>query len=77
MKTINVQLSDFEYNTFGLSKNSFLFSEIVDLVERQIAKQALRRSVIIAEQNGLSTMTMDEINAEVKAVRECKNNFRY
>ena len=73
MRTLSVEISDVEYNTFGMSKNRFSFSEIADLIERQIAKQALRRSVDIAEQNGLSSMTMDEINAEVNVVRQCKN----
>ena len=72
MKTINIKLSDFEYNSFGLSKTNFFFSEIVDLIEQHVARQALRRSVEIAEQQGLSNMTMEEINAEIKAVRECK-----
>jgi len=69
MKTISVDISDVEYNAFGLSKSRFLFSEITDLIECQIAKQAMRRCVDIASRNGLSSMTTDEINAEVKAVR--------
>jgi len=72
MKTISVQISEVEYDTFGLSKDRFYFSEIAGLIERQIAKQAMRRCVTIAEQNGLSTMTMGEINAEINAVRQCK-----
>ena len=72
MKTISVQLSDVEYNTFGLSKDTFYFSEIANLIERQVARQALRRCVELAEKSGLSSMTMDEINAEVNAVRQCK-----
>jgi len=72
MRTINVQMSDLEYNSLGLSKNSFLFSEIIDLLEQQMARQALRRSVEMAAQNGLSSMTMEEINAEVKAARQCR-----
>ena len=72
MRTISVQMSDMEYNIFGLSKNTFFFSEIADLVERQVARQALRSSVEMAEKNGLSSMTMDEINAEVNAVRLCR-----
>jgi len=66
MKTISVQMSDVEYSAFGLSKNNFFFSEILDLIEQQMAREALRRSVEIAEENGLSSMTMDEINAEIK-----------
>jgi hypothetical protein len=65
MKTISVQLSDVEYNTFGLSKDRFFFSEITDLIERQIARQSLHRCVELAGQNNLSSITMDEINAEV------------
>ena len=72
MKTISVQLSDLEYNALGLTKNMFFFSEIADLLKTQEARQALRRCVEIAEQNGLSSMTMDEINAEVNAVRQCR-----
>ena len=72
MKTISVQMSDVEYNTYGLSKDRFYFSEIAGLIEQQMARQAMRRCVTIAEQNGLSTMSMDKINAEIKAVRQCK-----
>ena len=72
MKTISIQISDVEYSAFGLNKNIFSFSEIADLIEQQLARQALRRSVEIAEQNGLSSMSMDEINVEVNAVRQCQ-----
>jgi len=72
MKTISIQMSDVEYSSLGLSKNNFFFSEIADLIERQIARQALRHSVEIAEKKGLSSMTMDEINAEMNAVRQCR-----
>ena len=72
MKTISVQISDIEYDTFGLSKNLFLFSEFADLIEKQRAKQALRNCVAIAEQIRLSEMSMDDINAEIEAVRKCK-----
>jgi len=72
MKTISVQLSDIEYRTLGLTKNVFFFSEIANLIEQQVARQALIRSVELAEKNGLSSMTMDEINAEIKAARQCR-----
>jgi len=72
MKTISVQMSDVEYSTFGLSKNTYFFSEIANLIEQQVARQALRRSVELAEKNGLSSMTMGEINAEINAVRQCQ-----
>ena len=72
MKTISVQMSDVEYNALGLSKKVFFFSEIANLIEQQVARQALRRCVELSEKNGLSSMTMDEINAEINAARQCK-----
>ena len=72
MKSINVQISEIEYNTFGFIKDNIPFSEFADLIERQIAKQALRRCVSLADSQGLSTMSMDEINSEINAVRQCK-----
>ena len=72
MRTISVQMSEVEYSAYGLPKNNFYFSEIVDLIERQVARQALLRSVEMAEQNNFSSMSMNEINAEIKAVRQCK-----
>jgi len=54
MKTINVQISEVEYNTFGFSKDNIPFSEFTDIIERQIARQALRSSVSLAETQGLS-----------------------
>jgi hypothetical protein len=65
MRNINVQMSEVEYDDFGLSKESFFFSEFANLIERQMARQALRRCVSLADSHGLSSMTMDEINAEV------------
>jgi hypothetical protein len=72
MKTINVQISDTEYDAFGFSKDRLSFSEMVDLIERQISLQALKRSAKLAEQHHLASMTMDEISEEVNAVRTCR-----
>ena len=72
MRSINVQISEVEYNTFGFIKDTIPFSEFADLVERQIARQALRSCVSLAGGQGLSTLSMEEINAEINAVRQCK-----
>ena len=72
MKTISVQMSDVEYSTLGLSKNVFFFSEIANLIEQYVARQALRRSVEMSEKNGLSSLTMSQINEEIKAARQCR-----
>jgi predicted CopG family antitoxin len=75
MKTINVAISDIEYNKFGLKSTNFSFSELIDIVSREIVRQKMNDSVELAEKLGLSTMTMSEISKEVKAIRKnAKNN---
>ncbi|MCL2808844.1 MAG: hypothetical protein FWD24_02125 [Treponema sp.] len=72
MRSINVQISEVEYNAFGFLKDNIPFSEFADLIERQMARQALRRCVSLADSQGLSNMSIDEINSEINAVRNCK-----
>ena len=74
MKSVNIQISDFEFNQLGLDKNNLSLSELIDIIEKKITKQTLERSIQLANKYGLSKMTMDEINDEVKAYRNAKNN---
>ena len=45
------------------------FEELLDKISTELARQALYACQDIAERVGLSRMTLEEINAEVKAVR--------
>jgi predicted CopG family antitoxin len=72
MRTINISISDLEYNKFGLKGDKLSFSEFVDIVSNELAKQTLNECVELAEKFGLSKMTMEEISEEVKAVRNAK-----
>ena len=73
MRTINISISDLEFNKFGLKKEQLSFSELVDIVSNELSKQTLKDCVEMTEKNGLSKMSMDEISDEVKAVRNAKN----
>lgn len=54
----------------GKNVRVIIFVEDADVYnEKQTARQALRHSVELAEQYGLSSMTMEDINAEINAVR--------
>ena len=64
--------SDFQKYNFG--NKEIKFTDLVDLISQEYARKALLESNEIAEQNDLSIMTMDEINAEIKAVRDAKTN---
>ena len=75
MKTLQVQISDQDYSKYNFEKKGDItFIELEELISIEYAKKALAKCAEIAEQTGLSTMTLDEINAEVKAVRDAKNN---
>jgi hypothetical protein len=63
-----------EYNQFGIDKENLTFTEFVDIVNKEVTKQALKKCVGLAEKYRFSKMTMHEISAEVKAVRNAKNN---
>lgn len=72
MRTINIDISELEFQKFGLKTERLSFSDFVDIISRELSRQNLAKTVELAERYGLSNMTMDEISNEVKAVR--KNN---
>ncbi|WP_194972379.1 hypothetical protein [Aquiflexum lacus] len=67
MRTLNISISEFEFNKFGIKKDSLAFTEFVELVSRELMKQNHNKCVELAEKYELSTMAIDEINEEVKA----------
>ncbi len=73
MKTLNISISDVEWQKFGITTDSLTFSEFLELVSRELMRQNLNQAVELAEKYGLSSMTMEDINEEVKAVRNAKN----
>lgn len=76
MRTLNVTISDIEYNKFGIQKDSFSFTDFIDLVSKELAKQNLNKCLELANKYALSSMSMDEITNEVKAVRKnAKNRY--
>jgi cell division FtsZ-interacting protein ZapD len=69
MHTIKISISELDYNKFGFKKENLSFSEFVDIIQRHKMREKLLKSVQIAEKKGLSKMTMEEIDEEIKAVR--------
>lgn len=75
MRTLNISMSDIEYNKFGLKNDQLTFTDFVDLVSNELSRQNLNKCIELAEKYGLSELTMDDISKEVKAVRKnAKNN---
>lgn len=74
MRTLHISISDLEYEKFDLKADKFSFSELVDMISREISRQNLKKTVKLSERYGLSNMTMDDISKEIKAVRENADN---
>lgn len=73
MRTLNISISDIEYDKFGLKSEELSFSELLEIVNKELQKLNLRKSAELAEKYDLSKLSMDEITEEVKAVRDAKN----
>jgi hypothetical protein len=70
MKTLNISISELEYNKFGIKNDKLAFSDFVDIVSKELARQTLNKCVELSEKFNLAGLTMDEISKEVKAVRK-------
>jgi hypothetical protein len=74
MRTLNISISDIEYNKFGLKEEKLTFTDFIDLVSKELTRQNLSKCLELADKYGISKMTMDEITNEVKAVRKNAKN---
>lgn len=74
MRTLNISISDIEYNKLGFKNEKLSFGELLEIVNKELQKLNLRKSVELAEKYNLSKLSMDEITDEVKAVRKNAKN---
>jgi len=74
MRTLNISISDIEYDKFGLKQDKLTFTDFIDLVGKELTRQNLNKCLELADKYGFSKMTMDEITDEVKAVRKNAKN---
>ncbi len=73
MRILNVSISDMEFINLGIKNENITFTEFIELVRREVLRNNLNICVALAEKYGLSSMTMNEINEEIKSVRNAKN----
>ena len=74
MKTLSVFISEIEFNKFGLTNNEISFSELLEIISNEFHKINLRKSIQLAQKYNLSKLSNEEINEEIKAIRNAKNN---
>jgi hypothetical protein len=74
MKTVNIQISDLEFDRLGLKKSNLSFSEFIEIIEKHIIKLTLEKSILLSEKYGIANMTMNQINDEIKSLRDAKTD---
>lgn len=70
MRTLKISILELEYSKFGIPNDKLSFSDLIDLVSRELCRQTLNNSVKLSEKFGLSKLSMDDISKEVKAMRK-------
>ena len=70
MRTLKISISELEYSKFGIPNDQLSFTDLIDLVSRELSRQTLNNSVKLSKKLGLSKLSMDDISKEVKAVRK-------
>ena len=74
MKKLTVTISDNEFSRFGFQSDVLNFEELVRFVKTELAKDALDKSIKLAKKYGLDKLSMEDINQEIKAVRDAKRH---
>ncbi len=74
MKTLTVNMSDQEAEEYKFSADEMNLDELLKKVRKKNAFEALERVRQSAKASGLDKMTMEEIDAEIQAVRNAKRN---
>jgi hypothetical protein len=74
MRTVTVSFSEQEFQKFGIKKDAIDFKELFEKISIEIARQAAYRCHEIAKQAGFADVSMDEINSEIKMIRENAKN---
>lgn len=70
MKTIKLTISAENASKYGLDNISDIaLDELVDRINMDFAREALLKAQLAAQETGLSELTPEEIEAEIKAVR--------
>ena len=60
---MQVKITDTDIQKYNLGSGEIKVTDLVDLISKEYAREALLECNEVGEQVGLSKMTMDEINA--------------
>jgi hypothetical protein len=72
MKTLSIRISEHDFNRLGFESSDLEWEALIKKIKAELAKEALQKSKSLAKLTGLSELTLEEINAEINAVRNAK-----
>jgi hypothetical protein len=70
MKIVQITISDTDYKKYFRKKVKASFNDLKEKILTASFQQSLDKSVRLARKNGLSKMSLKEINAEIGKVRK-------
>ncbi len=76
MQTLQIKISNTDFKRYNFRNSEIKITDLVDLINKEYARKVLIECNKIAKEEGLSEMTLDEINAEINAIREYWDSFR-
>lgn len=74
MRNLSVSINDTDFERLGFKDTKISFSELKEKLSIEYAREAMLKCQKIAEESGLSEMTIAEINKEIHAVRDESKN---
>ncbi len=72
MRNIQLKISESDFQKYKLDKGEIKFTDLVEKISLEYARKAVLECNQIATQTGLSEMSLEEIKAEINAVRNEK-----
>lgn len=74
MKTLTINIAEKDFLRFGFKSEDVSFEEFVKKIKVELAKQALKDAQKVAAETELSKMSLQDISAEIEAVRGAENS---
>ncbi len=74
MRVLQIKISETDFQKYNFGDGEVKFTDLKAIISLEYAKQALLDCNEIAAQTELSTMTMDDINAEIQNHRDAKTH---
>lgn len=75
MKTLNINISDTEFENYGFQSTNLNFNELLKVINKDLFLKKLNENIEISEKYGLSELTLEDINEEIKEVRRNDKNY--